>query len=210
MPRDKNFKRRVRAWMSVTGERYTQAMGRVRSVGGAAPTGVPGWHLAGSHPADYEIGLEPDSTPRGGNTAYLRCIAERPGGFGTIMQTISAEEYVGKRAQLSVLVRGDRIERWAGLWMRVDGPPGGSPLAFDNMESRSLRASFDWRRVDVVLDVATEAVDIAFGVLLGGSGSLWMSDFELEAVGEDVPVTNSKVRPLQPRNLDFSQTEESP
>jgi hypothetical protein len=125
------------------------------------------------------------------------------------MQTIGADEYLEKRARLSVLIRGDQVDGWAGLWMRVDGRRSGHSLAFDNMESRSLRGSFEWQRVAVVLDVAAEAAAIAFGVLLTGSGSLWMSEFKLEPVDEGVPTT-VQGRPCQPRNLDFSQIEDAP
>src|SRR5437879_13051249 len=115
MPRDKNFKRRVRARMSVTGERYMEARERIRSVGGAAPAPVPGWHIAGSHSAEYEIGLERDSTPHGGNAAYLRFIAEKPSGFGTIMQTIGADRSRTKRAPLSGRPRSTQFGGWAAL-----------------------------------------------------------------------------------------------
>ena len=58
---------------------------------------------------------------------------------------------------------------WAGLWMRVDGPHG-QPLAFDNVDAAQLRERHDWTRCEVVLDVAEQAQEIAFGLLLAGSG----------------------------------------
>ena len=90
--------------------------------------------------------------------------------------------------------------------MRVDKAPGGAPLAFDNMHDRPLRGSPDWQRHDVVLDVPQEAMGIFFGVLLTGSGTVWLSDVKFETVGLDVPPTGMTQRqPIAdaPTNLDF-------
>ena len=42
---------------------------------------------------------------------------------------------------------------------------------------RSARS--DWRKYDVVLDVPSEAQNIAFGVLLAGEGQVWTDDVSL-------------------------------
>src|SRR5215472_6530037 len=204
MPSNKNFKRRVRGRMAVTGERYTKAREQIRATGGGNPHRVPGWHLAGSRPAEYEIGLETDLTYRSRRVAYLKSIVDRSAGFGTIMQTISSENYQDRRVMLSAWIQGAELDGWAGLWMRVDGPNSNVPLAFDNMQRRALRGTFGWQKAQVVLDVAAEAVDIAFGVLLEGGGTDRMADFRLEIVDASVPVTNTASIHREPRNLDFS------
>ena len=91
--------------------------------------------------------------------------------------------------------------------MRVDGATPGAPLAFDNMQNRPLRGSFDWRRVEVVLDVPSEASAVAFGLLLTGRGAVRMSHLGLEVVDQSVSVTDTYLRPRQPINLDFSEDE---
>lgn len=207
MPRGKNFKMRVRARMRATGERYTQAREKLRSIGGGAPAGVQGWILAGTNPADYEMGIETDLTYQGGRVAYLRSVAKKASGFGTVMQTISGDDYRDRRVRFSAAVQAQDIESWAGLWMRVDGHTTDAPLAFDNMQNRPLRGSFDWRSVGVVLDVPSEATAVAFGLLLTGRGAVQMSQLRLEVVDQSVPVTNTYLRPRQPINLDFSQGE---
>ncbi len=66
MPRNKDFKKHVRARMSETGEHYTQA--REKLSGKPEREGlhsVRGWSLSGSHPIDYEIGLEKAQTFEG-------------------------------------------------------------------------------------------------------------------------------------------------
>jgi len=68
--------------------------------------------------------------------------------------------------------------------MRVDGPET-SPVAFDNMAKRTIRDNNDWSRYEIVLDLPAEAVQIAYGVILGGRGRLWVDDLMLEIVSAD-------------------------
>jgi len=59
-----------------------------------------------------------------------------------------------------------------------------------------------------VLDAPDEAQAIALGVLLGGKGQAWMSDFNVEIVGPEVETTEAAMTaalPQRPQNLDFSE-----
>ena len=176
MSRDKDFKRLVRRRMGETGERYTDAR-------------------------RHEMGVEPGAGARSRRVAYLKARSDRPNGFGTMMQTILADEYVGQRVRFGADVRGDGIEGWAGLWMRVDGA-GERMLGFDNMQDRRLTGTFDWRQAEVVLDVSEDAV--AFGVLLTGSGALSLANLRFQVVERTVPATKQP-SPRHPRNLDFAE-----
>jgi hypothetical protein len=118
----------------------------------------------------------------------LRC-AGVTSGFVTTMQQISADDYRGKRVRLSAQVRGEAIKNWAGLWMRVDGDKG-AVLAFDNMQDRPLKGSFEWRGASVVLDIASDATLVAFGVLQDGDGATFAGRLNVETVGTDVPTTD--------------------
>ncbi len=154
----------------------------------------PGWIRAGSHPADYEMEVDLKGGRTGKACAFIKGKGESPGGFGTLMQTIDAADYRGKRVRFSAQVKAAAIAAWAGLWMRIDGPtaPGSQApamLGFDNMGNRPIKGTADWTRHDVVLDVPAEAKAIAFGILLGGSGQAWIDDLHVEVVGGDVPVT---------------------
>jgi hypothetical protein len=44
-----------------------------------------------------------------------------------------------------------------------------------------------WQNYEVVLDVPQDATGIAFGILLKGSGTVWLSRPQLEVVGADIP-----------------------
>ncbi len=168
---------------------------------------MTGWHMAGSHPSQYEHALSDDMTYQGKAVAELRSVVERTDGFGTLMQTFSAEHFLGERVRFSGALKCEGVKNRVGLWMRVDGPSG-RMLAFDNMAGRPVNGTTGWEHYEVVLDVPDEALAIALGVLLIGKGEAWMSDFNVEIVGPEVESTHTgmtAVVPERPQNLDFAE-----
>jgi hypothetical protein len=170
---------------------------------GAANAGSPpGWSLAGSKPQAYEIGVE--TAGESGSSAFLKSRVENTGGFGTLMQTFSAESYRGKRLRMTGMVKATDVENWAGLWMRIDGSDQKKMLGFDNMQDRPIVGSTEWQEYNVVLDVPDESEAIAFGILLVGSGKVLVDNIRFDEVGKDIAETNSSERlPVEPSNLDF-------
>ena len=169
-----------------------------------------GWFRAGNRPADYDMGVDA-SAGRTGGAAFIRARTTTPGpGFATIMQDFSGTDYLGKRLRLSGYIKAANVGDWAGLWLRVDGPSN-APLAFDNMQNRSIKGTQAWRRYEIVLDVPAGATNIAFGMLLSGAGQVWMDDLQFDVVGSDVATTGSRIgqppatspKPPTPRNLAF-------
>jgi len=172
---------------------------------GQAPVG---WHLAGSKPANYNTGVDKEEIRDGKPSAYLRSVTPNTEGFGTLMQSINASNYIGERVRLRAWVKSQEVNEWAGMWMRVDR--GQAAVAFDNMENRAIKGTQPWRAYDVVLDVPEGSTGISFGVLLSGAGEVWMNHVVLEEVGKDTMVTGSTPNqrpPLSatPVNLDFTE-----
>jgi len=166
------------------------------------------WFMAGDHPKDYELGVDQAVVYDGKTSAYIRCVVEKPEGFGTMMQSFNADAYRGKRMRFSAVVKSEDIIGWAGLWIRVDGPVRNEYLRFDNMRNRSVKGTTGWQRCEVVTDVPAESTSICFGILLHGSGHAWLSDVRFEEVDDKVLVTASakSVRYAdKPGNLDFSE-----
>lgn len=164
-----------------------------------------GWFPAGSNPKDYKMTVDRTVAHSGKSSALLKSVAQKPGGFGTLMQTCKADAFRGKRVRMSSYARSQDVKLWAGLWMRVDGPRG-EPLGFDNMQDRAIKGTSDWKKYEIVLDVPESAQDIAFGLLLTGAGQVWMDELAFAIVGKDVPTTGSKPTagaPPTPANLDF-------
>lgn len=188
----------------------------------ARATTLPGeWRLLSTPPGAFAA--EVDRTVAHGGQASGRLWSERagPSDFGSLMQTIRADEHVGRRVRLSARVRTRGIGDEAGLWMRVDGE--GTRLAFDNMETRPVTGDVDWAEHEVVLDVPRGSAGILFGVWMHGTGSVWIDDVRLEVVGPEVPATGHPMAarkavdeararqeaerfarmPARPANLDF-------
>lgn len=163
-----------------------------------------GWFKTGSAPADYDMGSQAGSRHAGDKNGFIRAKHDTSG-FGTMMQTIDAHNYRGGRLRLSGWLRTIGANK-AGMWMRIDGADR-KVVGFDNMDDRSLHGDNDWKRYDIVLDIPSDAVDIAFGFLLNGKGELLADDFKLEPVDKNVAVTGGSLpahMPEAPVNLDFS------
>jgi hypothetical protein len=165
-----------------------------------------GWHIAGSTPGDYEFS-QTDVASSGKYGSLIAARSDKARGFGTLMQTISADEYRGARWRLSGFMKTEQAGR-AQMWMRVDGAEA-KLLAFDNMDSRAVTGTTDWKRYEIVLDVPAGSIDIAFGYFLAGGGKVWGDNFKLEKVDATVPVTATTPgvpgMPKAPANPDFER-----
>ncbi|MBS4034276.1 MAG: hypothetical protein KGZ85_07430 [Ignavibacterium sp.] len=166
-----------------------------------------GWFAAGSNPSEYEMGIDNSNFENGHSCAYIKSKTPKENEFGTLMQTISAENYLGKRLKLSGYVKSENVNGWCGMWMRIDGE-NNQQLGFDNMRDRTIKGTTDWKQYEIVLDIPTNSKTINYGVLLGGNGKVWFDNFKLDEVDNSVQVTNlikENKFPSQPINLDFEE-----
>ena len=170
----------------------------------------PGWYIAGTVRTAYVAGVDPNVTNGDGPSGYLKSTKRRIDGFGTLMQDIAPDNYAGRRIRVSCHLRTEDVNAWAGLWARVDRGRDAAPIAFDNMEDRAIRGTTDWTECVIVLDVGAQATNIAFGVLLSGTGTVWIDGLRFEAVDLSVPVTSPHSYRDEPRNLSFVETSEPP
>jgi hypothetical protein len=168
-----------------------------------------GWKVSGTQARDYAIGLD-DKSP--GRKVTIRSIEKDAPyvGFATLMQSIAATAFIGKRLRLTAQLRTKDVPDAATLWMRVDDG-GKRMVAFDNMEERGaagvLSGTVDWQTRDIVLDVPAAAVSIHYGFYLRGAGQCWARDFDLQTIAIGVQATTSEaVGPYlgEPTNLAFS------
>lgn len=203
-------------WRGASGAGALLVLALAAAVAGAAPDGeraepVPPLPAAEAFNLDFEEGADARGRPVGwdgggrgyelaedltvahGGLASGRIHALESeltdGEFAPLVQWLSAEPWRGKRARLSGWLRTrDVASGWAGLWMRIDSSeaPG---LAFDNMPTRGPRGTTEWARYEVVLDVAEEASELYFGVVLAGNGTVWADDLALEEVTDSVATT---------------------
>jgi hypothetical protein len=172
----------------------------------AAEIGEPPkpWFKNGAQPAVAECagGVDTALEARGTLNLTLRCDTSVPGFVG-VMQRLDADPYKNRRVRFSALVKAEGVEGSGGLWMRVDdvGKPG---AAFDNMQDRPIKGTADWTPYSVVLDASANAQGVFFGTLMNGKGQLWISDWQIEIVGNEV-ATTGRVLQSEPVNLQLAR-----
>ncbi|GLR90099.1 hypothetical protein [Bradyrhizobium iriomotense] len=160
-----------------------------------------GWFAFGDSFIDYEMGVDDQTQYHGKASGYIKS-RRPPRGFGSLTQVFKSDKYRGARLQVTAFVKTANVQGWAGLWMRVDGAE--KTIVIDNMQDRPIRATTGWTKYAVVLDVARDSRNIAFGVLLDGTGQAWIADIEFKVVGKETPLTGaSPAYPDEPTNLDF-------
>ena len=169
--------------------------------GEGAPTG---WFTAGSRPSDYLFGTEHVEGSAGKQSAYIQA---RPNashdGFGTLMQTIKADDYIGQRLRLSARMKTEDAPAFQ-MWFRVDGS-NNKMLSFYNMQDRPVTGTTGWKQYDIVLDVPPGSTTLNYGFFLqGGKGKGWADATSLTQVDKSVPVSNQTVS-RRPVNLGFDQ-----
>ena len=169
---------------------------------------IKGWFLAGSNPMGYTIGIE-NSAERNGRVAFLKSTKNATEGkFGTIMQQFIPTDYIGKRVKLTGYIKTTNVKNWAGMWFRIDGEPRAKMLGFDNMQNRPIKGTTAWKKYEIVLDVPANSKYIAYGVLLEGTGDVWLDDLRFDVVSNSttpthlIPPTSNK-----PQNTSFEESE---
>lgn len=151
---------------------------------------LKGWSLSGSHPFNYQMGIDRETVHKGKASGFLKAITvQSHGEFATMMQQFKAEKYLGKRIKLSGFIKTKDIDGFCGFWMRVDDSLG-DVLQFDNMSDRPIVGNNEWNHHHIVLDVPEKSTVIAFGVLLSGNGQVWMDELKFEEVDKQTPTTN--------------------
>ena len=153
--------------------------------------------------------LESRLGTRGGSSNQFYTFRFYMGGYVSVLQTIAADNYVGKRLQFSVMLKTEDVDG-AQLFMRMntdDPNPLKSVLNFYDMHDRPISGTTKWARYNVVLDVPDKTEIITFGFMLRGRGEMWANGIKLEEVGKNVRASAMPNNPLPkaPVNLDFNR-----
>ena len=115
-------------------------------------------------------------------------------GFKALSYSIPAD-FGGKKIKLSGYLKIENVEGWAGLWLRIDPEVG-----FDNMQSRKINGTNDWKKYEIELDYNNKAKTIVFGGLLVGSGKIWVDNFTISVDGK--PLSEAPERELSKAQKD--------
>lgn len=169
---------------------------------------IKGWFISGSHPHDYEMGIDRNNVHQGSTSGFLKSLTPmESSAFATMMQQFKAEKFKGKRMRFSGFVKTEEVKEYCGLWMRVDSHSE-EVLQFDNMHDRRITGNTNWNHYSIVLDVPEVSGTISIGVLLMGVGKVWVDSFHFVEVDLSVPTTSLKLDHEindEPANLSFEE-----
>ena len=172
------------------------------------------WFVSGDDPDHYEIGCDSSQPYNNVPSATIRSksnISDASQSMATLMQSVQAVDFRDSRVRLSAFIKSVEVDGAVTIWFRVDGVPGRTSLAFDNLEKNTsdgvLQGNNDWQKREIVLHIPDAAETIHFGFYLRGSGTAYAANFDLQKVGEDVPLSSENEGLLKaPTNLDFQKS----
>ena len=211
------YRKYILVWLTATA--CCSALGEVPSM-----NPPPHWFISGERAVaarkEYAGSTDHAVVYEGSGSGLLESLSDTAQ-HGTLMQVSSASAYRGKRIRFSAFLRGDAIAMRAGLWIRADDIDG-TTVAFRNCYAASTPKSFvqgttDWKEVEILIDIPDTAVDLSFGVLLGGTGKVWIDNASIAVIGpydaaradqvERVPHNSIDPQKLStiPQNMDFEQ-----
>ncbi|MCA9804733.1 MAG: hypothetical protein KC777_22335 [Cyanobacteria bacterium HKST-UBA02] len=174
------------------------------------PRPPKGWFISGANPSEFSAEIDRSTAHSGTQCAhmYSNKTLSSASAWGTLMQQMSPDKFLEKRVRMSLWVKTKKVSGWVAPWMRVDGKRRRDMLSFDNMCTRQIKGTTEWTRCDIVLDVPEDSTNIAFGVMLGGKGHVWIDDVSFEKVAKNVPTTDCQCSrkggmKRQPVNLNF-------
>jgi len=173
---------------------------------------LKGWFKAGDSPKSYKIGLDNSIFQNGEKSAFIESTESDINGFGTLMQTCSAKEYLGKKVKMSGFIKTENISARVELWLRIDPINSISSKYFDNMGNRPIIGTTNWTKYEIILDVPTNSYSMNFGVLLRGTGKVWLDNLSFEIIENSVEKFDDSINYeiphkllSKPTNLDFEE-----
>ena len=95
--------------------------------------------------------------------------------FGNLMKMKDAAPFKGKEFIFKAAVKAE--EGKGQMWFRVDRPKKQRGF-FDNMDDRPIQSD-RWKTYEIKGKVAEDAVNIAYGCFLPGSGKIFADEFQL-------------------------------
>jgi hypothetical protein len=116
---------------------------------------------------------------QGRSSAFLRSTVADSSVLATLRQTIKADDYRGKRLRFSGDVKVEQVEQQAGLYIRTNRQD--ERLRPEN----AIQGTRDWRRYEAIVPVAEDAPFIRFGVVLYGTGQIWLANARLEVIEQN-------------------------
>jgi len=157
------------------------------------------WYTAGS---GYEVKVDTEVFYSNNSSLRIKGFTKTENSFGVATGTFPLKYALGKKIKFTGYIKTKNVkDGYAGLWMRVDGPSR-KTLAFDNMNSRGVTGTTEWKKYEIDLDCDTSAININFGCLFDGTGSAWFDKLEVSLDG--VMYADKKPDAIVPTNAELN------
>ena len=146
------------------------------------------WHVFTPFPGRYVAAPDSAISRDGHATVRLNtddAVAARRGEFGAFMRRVCAPElepFLGHRMRVTALIKSDRIVGSAGLFASASHMGALAQSAKPFRPPPPVKGDLAWMRYAIEVDVphGTDAVEV--GVVIQGSGRVWIDDIQLEPV----------------------------
>jgi hypothetical protein len=164
-----------------------------------------GWFMSGGSRKEFKAVVDHAEHAEGTTSIRFEPMVEKPTGYGTLMTSVLAETYRGKRLRMTSRVRARGVTGRGDMWLRVQAissPSDGPGLGGG---SCNLAGDFDWKPCTVTFDVPERGMWIEMGIGLAGRGTVWLDDVKLEEVAKDAQITSVVRDRTAPENLNFER-----
>jgi hypothetical protein len=164
-------------------------------------TDHPGGWPAGWNQQPAQSARADEAVVRSGRwAARIERAAGAAGEFTTLSRVIPLD-VAGKTVVLRGFLRTEAVTGFAALWLREDGVT--PSVAFGSTQNRQVKGTSDWHEHSVSVPVRPEGTRLTFGVIVSGSGTVWVDDLELLVDG--VPFADAPKAVREPTILDKDQ-----
>jgi hypothetical protein len=145
--------------------------------------GLDYWELAGDFPGDGQPHWLDYSCATVDRSAVLASAVPEPPGFAVLVQTIDADDYLGRTVTFRGQLRTAGVAGHAGLHLAAGAAvePPGAHLRDRGASSLTGPGSSDWTWHEVTMPVPGYAGVIRFGISLAGRGRVELRNAEFTA-----------------------------
>lgn len=126
----------------------------------------------------YEVSVQVRSNGTGKCARLQRSKADK-NEFGSLMQRCPAYNLVGKCIRVEAEMRTEKLDSWAGLWLRIDDVSNLTHLFFNNMNKCPIRGTTPWTTYTQETVVPIGSGWLNYGILLVSNGTLWVDNFNV-------------------------------
>ena len=140
---------------------------------------------------DFQVGLDSATKRDAGACLLLQSATKNANLLGAATRTIDVTPFIGKRIRFSADVKSENLANWGGLILMATDQAG-RIYSCDDMGRRPITKSTDWKRYESVHDIPQGTTIISLGLIMRGSGKIWLDSARVEIVDNSVATTDDQ------------------